>query len=66
MKPYSLARKSYAEISDVHPLTNLIEVQLESFEGFKKVGLGELLREISPIESFNKNLQLHLLDYRLD
>ena len=66
MKAYRLAPKSYAEFSDVHPLTNLIEVQLESFESFKRVGLGELLREISPIESFNKNLQLYFLDYRFD
>lgn len=66
MKSYRLAHKSYAEIPDVHPLPNLIEVQLESFEWFKEVGLGRLLREISPIESFNKNLQLHFMDYRFD
>jgi DNA-directed RNA polymerase subunit beta len=66
MKSYSLASKSYAQILGVHPLPNLIEVQLESFEWFKKIGLGELLREISPIESFNKNLELHFLDYRFE
>jgi DNA-directed RNA polymerase subunit beta len=66
MKSYRLARKSYAVISDVQPLPNLIEVQLESFEEFMKVNLGELLREISPIESFNKNLALHFLDYRFE
>ena len=66
MKSFSLARKTYAEISDVQPLPNLIEVQLESFEAFMRVGLGELLREISPIESFNKNLALYFLDYRFE
>ena len=63
MKPYRLIRKTYAEISDVHPLPDLIEVQLEAFEWFKQVGLGELLLEISPIESFNKNLELHFQKY---
>ena len=66
MKSYRLTPKSYAEIPDVHPLPDLIEVQLESFEWFKQVGLGELLYEISPIESFNKNLELHFLDYRFE
>lgn len=63
MKSYRLARKTYAEIIDVHSLPDLIEVQLESFESFKQVDLGELFREISPIESFNKNLELYFLDY---
>jgi len=66
MKSFRLAHKTYAEIPGVHPLPNLIEVQLESFEWFKEVGLRELLREISPIESFNKNLELHFLDYRFE
>jgi len=55
---YKSARKSYARIPDVLELPRLIEVQLESFETFKKEGLGELLMEISPIVSFNKNLEL--------
>ena len=33
---------------------------------FRKEGLGELFEEISPIVSFNKNLELHFLDYRFD
>ncbi|TMC58013.1 MAG: DNA-directed RNA polymerase subunit beta, partial [Chloroflexi bacterium] len=58
--------KSYARIPSVHPLPTLIEVQLESFEWFRKEGLRELLDEISPIASFNKNLELYFLDYRFD
>ena len=52
-------RKSYGRIHDVHPLPPLIEVQLEAFEWFKAEGLRELLEEISPIVSFNKQLELH-------
>jgi DNA-directed RNA polymerase subunit beta len=63
---YKTARKNYARIPDILELPRLIEVQLESFKNFRKEGLGELLQEISPIVSFNKNLELHFLDYRFD
>ena len=71
-------RKSYARIPDVLPLPDLIEVQLESYRQFQIEGLRELFDEISPIESFNENLELHLpgfneeinqklgLDYRFE
>ncbi|MGQ9767445.1 MAG: DNA-directed RNA polymerase subunit beta [Anaerolineae bacterium] len=52
-------RKLYARIRDVYPLPRLIEVQLESFRWFQTEGLQELFKEISPIVSFNKNLELH-------
>ncbi|MCB0169051.1 MAG: DNA-directed RNA polymerase subunit beta [Anaerolineae bacterium] len=60
------ARKNYARIPDILSLPKLIEVQLQSFETFRDEGLFELLQEISPIVSFNKNLELHFLDYRFD
>jgi len=63
---YKSARKSYARIPDILELPKLIEVQIQSFQNFKDEGLGELLQEISPIVSFNKNLELHFLDYRFD
>lgn len=63
---YNPARKSYARIPDILELPKLIEVQLESFKVFRDEGLGELFEEISPIVSFNKNLELHFLDYRFD
>jgi DNA-directed RNA polymerase subunit beta len=62
----SSARKSYARIPDVLELPTLIEVQLKSFNWFREEGLAELFQEISPIVSFNKNLELHFLDYRFD
>ena len=70
--------KSYAKIPDVHPLPDLIEVQLKSFKWFKEVGLRELFDEISPIVSYSGNLELHFpgfnqqlneefdLDYRFE
>jgi len=52
-------RKSYARIPDVHPIPGLIDVQLASFHWFQQEGLRELFDEVSPIVSFNKNLELH-------
>ena len=56
-------RKSYARTPTVLELPKLTEVQLRSFEWFKTEGLSELFSEISPIVSFNKNLELHLGDF---
>ncbi len=56
-------RKSYARLKPVMPLPYLIEVQLKSYQWFMEVGLRELFDEISPIISYNKNLELHFGDY---
>jgi len=54
-----LGSKNYARTHDIHQLPSLIEVQLNSFNWFLEEGLGVLFDEISPIESFNGNLQLY-------
>ena len=76
--PNQVRRKSYARIPDVLALPNLIEVQLQSYRQFQAEGLRELFDEISPIESFNGNLELRFpglneemneklgLDYRFE
>jgi DNA-directed RNA polymerase subunit beta len=51
--------KWYSRIPDTFPLPTLIEVQLDSFERLKKVGLAELFDEISPIESYNGGMRLY-------
>ena len=53
-------------IADVVELPKLIEVQLQAFNWFQESGLRELFDEVSPIVSFNKNLELHFLDYRFE
>jgi DNA-directed RNA polymerase subunit beta len=57
--PSSLPSKSYASIEVKLPLPDLIEVQLESFQRLKTVGLADLFHEISPIESYNKGMKLY-------
>jgi DNA-directed RNA polymerase subunit beta len=45
-------------------LTNLIDVQLKSYDWFLREGIKELLSEISPIRDFTeKNLELEFGDY---
>jgi DNA-directed RNA polymerase subunit beta len=56
-------KKNYARIEEILPLPNLIQVQLESYRWFQEKGLRELFEEISPIQSYNKVLELHFLDY---
>ena len=45
-------------------LPKLIQIQLDSYRWFQEQGLKELLNEITPIVSYNKNLELHFGDYR--
>ncbi len=58
--------KTYARIIDVLELPTLIHVQLDSYEWFREFGLKQLLDEVSPIVSFNQNLELYCYDYRFD
>ncbi len=52
-------RVSFGRIPDIRPMPSLIQVQIDSFEWFKREGLRELFAEISPIEDFtSKNLKL--------
>jgi DNA-directed RNA polymerase subunit beta len=56
-------RRSFAKIEEVLPPPNLISVQKQSFDWFLTEGLGETLKEISPIEDFTGNLALQFLDF---
>ena len=50
-----LAVKTYGRIPEVLDLPNLIRIQLDSFEWFKREGLRELFDELSPIQDFTGN-----------
>src|SRR5260370_38307786 len=53
---------SLGRIPDIRPMPSLIQVQLDSFDWFKREGLRELFAEISPIEDFtSKNLKLEFI-----
>ena len=58
-------RRSFARISEVLELPNLIEIQTASYEWFLEEGLREMFHDISPIEDFTGNLSLEFVDYTL-
>jgi len=46
---------------------DLALIQTESYEWFRKEGLKELFKEISPITDYSdKHLELHFVDYYFD
>ncbi len=58
-------RRSFARITEVLDLPNLIEVQRSSFEWFLEQGLKEIFDDFSPIQDFTGNLVLEFFDYSL-
>ncbi|GIN72215.1 DNA-directed RNA polymerase subunit beta [Bacillus sp. J14TS2] len=58
-------RRSFARISEVLELPNLIEIQTSSYQWFLDEGLKEMFQDISPIEDFAGNLSLEFIDYSL-
>ncbi len=58
-------RRSFARISEVLELPNLIEIQTDSYQWFLDEGLREMFEDILPIEGFNGNLSLEFVDYEL-
>jgi DNA-directed RNA polymerase subunit beta len=47
-------------------MPNLIKVQKDSYDWFVEEGLGEILRDISPIIDYSGNLILEFLDYYME
>ncbi len=69
--------RDYSKHGDALPVPNLIEVQLTAYERFLQqkrsfdqrdqgIGLETLMREIFPIESYDGNMKLEYLHYKLD
>ncbi|MBR3842595.1 MAG: DNA-directed RNA polymerase subunit beta, partial [Christensenellaceae bacterium] len=56
-------RMSFSSIKEVLDIPDLIAIQKDSYEGFLKDGLREVLRDISPITDYSENLMLEFLDY---
>ncbi|MGH2672739.1 MAG: hypothetical protein ACRDHC_07160, partial [Actinomycetota bacterium] len=52
-------RVSFAKIDEVLPLPDLVGIQRVSFDWLIAEGLKEVLEEVSPIEDFTEQFQLH-------
>ena len=51
-------RYSYARIKEVMEMPHLLDIQRHSYDWFKKEGLQEIFKDISPIADFSGNLEL--------
>ena len=66
IKHEKCSRKTFAKIGDSIEMPNLIQVQKDSYNWFLEEGLGEVLRDISPIIDYSGNLVLEFLDYYME
>ena len=60
------SRKNFAKVGDYIEMPNLIKVQKDSYEWFVEEGLGEVLKDISPIVDYSGNLVLEFFDYYME
>ena len=59
-------RKSFSRTRFNLELPDLVEIQTKSYKWFLEEGLGEVLREVSPITDFSGNLFIEFISYTLD
>ena len=60
------SRMDFAKVGDFIEMPNLIKVQKDSYNWFVEEGLGEVLKDISPIEDYSGNLVLEFFDYYME
>ena len=58
-------RRSFARISEVLELPDLIEIQTNSYKWFLDTGLREMFEDILPIKDFSDKLSLEFVGYEL-
>ena len=66
IKHEKAVRKTFSKIGDSIEMPNLIQVQKDSYNWFIEEGLGEVLKDISPIIDYTGNLVLEFFDYYME
>ncbi len=66
VKHEKCVRKTFEKIGDSIEIPNLIQVQKDSYNWFIEEGLGEVLKDISPIIDYSGNLVLEFFDYYME
>ncbi len=56
-------RRDYSKVSGSLELPNLVEVQTDSFKWLTKEGIKEVFDDIYPIQNYNGDIRLKLIDY---
>ncbi len=60
------SRKDFSKVGDYIEMPNLIKVQKDSYDWFIEEGLGEVLKNVSPIIDYSGNLVLEFFDYYME
>ena len=66
VKHEKCSRKIFGTVEDSIEMPNLIKVQKDSYEWFIEEGLGEVLKDISPIVDYTGTLVLEFFDYYME
>lgn len=56
-------RRDYSKVSGSLELPNLVEIQTDSFDWFKREGIREVFDEIYPVTNYSENIRLNFLTY---
>ena len=59
-------RRTFSKSKNTMELSNLLEVQKKSFNEFLEKGIGEVIEDLFPVESFTGNVTIDLGDYSFD
>lgn len=66
IKHEKCTRKTFAKVGDAVEIPNLLKIQKDSYDWFVKDGLGEVLKDISPIIDYSDKLALEFFDYYME
>ena len=59
-------RRNFSKLRNKLELSNLLEIQKDSYKKFLEEGIKEVFEDIFPVESFSGNLSLELGEYSFD
>ena len=59
-------RRNFSKLRNKFELSNLLEVQRDSFQKFLDEGIKEVFEDIFPVESFSGSLSLEFGEYTLE
>ena len=59
-------RYTFGKASEIFELPYLLDIQKSSYKNFIEGGIGEVLKEFSPITDYSGKAEVYFLDYSLE
>ncbi|MCD7749458.1 MAG: DNA-directed RNA polymerase subunit beta, partial [Oscillospiraceae bacterium] len=59
-------RKSFARVTEIQDMPNLLEVQKKSYKWFLEEGLRDVFRDVATVTDYSGNLELSFVDYSMN